>query len=157
MNQVLACLFPDSKIPAKTVPSSKSYCPWKPSIQTRGFILLRLFPPGSSWWDTSHRIRPRTPGKSPCTAFSFLKIHKHMPRLENLPLCETAVSCSSRRFGTLAVPCMVCVSYKMGRKEKNRRGHVVCWTSCLLVENQAQQSIRNVHAEHMGCVLHSTK
>lgn len=38
MNQVLVCLFPDSKIPAETVPGSKSYCPWKPGIQTRALI-----------------------------------------------------------------------------------------------------------------------
>lgn len=74
-------------------------------------------------------------------------------RLRDLPLYETAASCSFHIFGTLVAPCMVYVSYKMGQKEKNRKGHVVCWTSCLLAENQATQSIINIHTEHMGCVF----
>lgn len=74
-------------------------------------------------------------------------------RLGDLPPSATAASCSFHIFGTLVAPCMVCVSYKMGQKEKNRKGHVVCWTSCLLAEIQATQSIINIHTEHMGCVF----
>lgn len=74
-------------------------------------------------------------------------------RLGDLPPSATAASCSFHIFGTLVAPCMVCVSYKMGQKEKNRKGHVVCWTSCLLAEIQATQSIINIHIEHMGCVF----
>lgn len=74
-------------------------------------------------------------------------------RLRDLPPSATAASCSFHIFGTLVAPCMVCVSYKMGQKEKNRKGHVVCWTSCLLAAIQATQSIINIHTEHMGCVF----
>lgn len=50
------------KIPAETVPSSKSCCASKPSVQTSG-SLLALIPfhvRGSIWWDTSHRMQPAT-------------------------------------------------------------------------------------------------
>lgn len=69
------------------------------------------------------------------------------------PRSAPAAACSFRRFGTPAAPCTACASCRTGQKEKNRKGHVVRWTSCLLAEVQATQSTANLHAEHMGCAL----
>lgn len=67
------------------------------------------------------------------------------------PRFETAASCSFHRFGIPVAPCTACASDRRGQREKNRTGHVVCWTSCLLAENQgAQTGSSRIHPEHMG-------
>lgn len=54
------------KIPAETVPSSKSCCAWKPSVQTSGFILALI----STYVVVSSGTLPtefsQQPRKSPC-------------------------------------------------------------------------------------------
>lgn len=71
-------------------------------------------------------------------------------RLKDLPLCESAAVCSAHISDSLAVPRMACVSYKMVQKERNRKGHEVCWTSWMLAENQATHCNINIHTVHMG-------
>lgn len=154
---MLGCLSQDS---SRNCPHLQELQCKKPSVRTRGFTLalISTYAVGPSGTPPAGCSQPRR--KSSVTVWGKKKKKKDSnthPGLKSLPRCGTAASCSSHRFGTLVVPYRVCVSYRTVRKEKNRRGHVVCWTSCLLVENQAKQSISNVHAEHMGCVLPTTK